>query len=236
MYTEKDEKKVLDDLILLDPTWLMKVMRNIMELKPGFGTSIANTDVIELEKMAIAKTSVLQECWKDFNLSEDNFHKLTLILQSFCLLFPLSFGHGNSRKKCQSTTTADNSSGLESKSTSTATSTLSSNTLKEDERQDRTYLIPSMLPPTDLNEHELQDIRKNMYKFSFDFEFENFLPVEVYHRLLCLMLKDRDCKKTQSQDKFLANYFRLSKVKKGRNWMVQMKGNKLIVSVTYPEE
>jgi hypothetical protein len=63
------------------------MMRKVMELKAGRGPEMTNNKQIFLENTGCAELSLLKRCWSD--LEEEDFHKLMLMLQSFCLVFPL---------------------------------------------------------------------------------------------------------------------------------------------------
>ena len=102
---EKEEKEALvRDLravVVLDPDWLVKVMKVIMELKttrkePGVPSSLIN----ELEMNGIADLKLLEHCWKKFVASPDvEMRHLCLMLQANCLIYPVQPTSGNSVQK-----------------------------------------------------------------------------------------------------------------------------------------
>ena len=262
-YTEKlptlflttEEKVVLDGLVLLNPAWLTNMMRAVMELQTGKGCKLTNEEIHRLNVSACAKASVLKRCWNELNDAE--FDKLMLMLQSFCLIYPLPVSELQAAKEQSPTATAGISSldtgspqaihslekaSCKQSSTTTAGSsspdkqdTESSTAINWEEKVsstlDKVYLIPSKLcvdPPCISKSH------KKLFNFTFEFDFGGFLPVEVYHRLLCLMLKNQSCS-TKSKGRFTANFFKIHGVEEC-NWLVRMTGSKLLVSVKYPPE
>ena len=218
LYLNEEEKKTLDGLILLDPTWLMKMMRVVIELRPGTG-SLPNDEMKAFGETGCAKASLLKSCWKE--LPDDAFHKLCLMLQSFCLLFPLPFHESPEMPPVMSTEgDAEPSQVTDCRQSEEQTSS----------KPETVYLIPSKLcvapQPT------TESINK-AFNFTFVFDFHGFLPVEVYHRLLCLMLKNQICD-SKTKGTFTAEYFQVYGVH-NCNWMVQMVDSKLRVSVRFPQ-
>ena len=243
---------VLDGLVLLNPAWLTNMMRVVMELQTGKGCKLTNEEIHCLKVSACAKASVLKRCWDELN--DDDFDKLMLMLQSFCLIYPLPVSELQVAKEQSPIATAgisplDTGSpqaihSLEkasSKQSSTTTVVASSPDKQDTESTeainckekafstlDKVYLIPSKLCV------DPQCIGESLFNFTFDFDFCGFLPVEVYHRILCLMLKNQSCS-TKSKGRFTANFFKIHGVEEC-NWLVQMTGSKLLVSVKYPPE
>ena len=221
LYLNEEEKKVLDDLVLLDPTWLTKVMRTVMELKTGTGP-LKNDEVQELQKTATADASLLRKCWEEF--TDEVFCQLCLMLQSFCLIFPLPQSELLPPERSLSTPASSQSA---ERGSATQQINRSQSEGQPLSKPVTTYLIPSMLPekprPTD-------ESLKKLYNFSFSFDFRGFLPVEVYHRLLCLMMRDQKHKALKSRREFTSDFFQINCVHKC-NWMVQMMDSKLKVSV-----
>ena len=192
LYLSDEQQKALDNLILLDPNQLTKMMRIVMELKMGRGCTFTNQEKKYLEETGRAKLSLLRKCWQDYR---DDFDNLILMLQSFCLVFPLPAPTA----KLDTPTT------------------------------DTEYLIPSKLCLKKFHECHVRN-----FNFSFEFDFGGFLPEEVYHRLLCLMLKQVPGGSNQLEGKFTAKYFKIYDVK-NCNWVVQMKNSKLRVWVKHSE-
>lgn len=225
LYLTDEQKKKLDNLILLDPDWLTRMMRNVMKLQTGRGSELSNNEKLELKKTGCVRLSSLRKsCWNELN--DGDFANLILMLQSFCLIFPLH--QCEFPAPVQSSITPVNVS-----STQDLTDTrVIHHTLHEEPPStisDTFYLIPSKLcndisqPPDEL---------LCGFKFSFVFDFFGFLPEQVYHRLLCLMLKRR-CAITKPREEFTAKYFIIKGVE-DCNWIVQMVDAKLHVWVLYP--
>ena len=149
------------NLVILEPAWLISVMKIIMELSrtsPGDRRLI-----IKLDDTGIASESLLREKWADFyseSESGPSFHQLCLILQAYCLIFPL--------KGCQSQTLP-------------ALSSANGQTTKS-------FLVPSKMP-----EKAKEDkVDSDVPWIVFYFDFEKFLPEDIYHRLICIMLASAD--------------------------------------------
>ena len=180
-----------------------------MELKTGKGSKLTNDEMAKLEETGRAKLSVLRKCWLD--LRED-FPKFILMLQSFCLVFPLP------EPAIEPTGTAMSSRQGELDPPDDITPV-----------PDRVYLIPSKLRREEFNATCITN-----FNFPFEFDFRGFLPDEVYYRLLCLMLKDTLGRSGKGKGVFTATYFKICGVQKC-NWVVQMVDCKLRVWVKYPK-
>ena len=175
-----------------------------MELKLGTGKN-ENTKIIELKGKGIAQTNILKECWNKACKGNDScFNLLCQMLQVFCLIIPISMINFLPSAKSLEPSALDHHNAA----------------LPEEAM----YLIPSMLPKKSVPVENLA-----MYGLTFWFDFQGFLPVEVYHRLLCLMLRDR---RADLSEIFSAKFFQVYEVS-DRNWMVQIVECKLKISVTY---
>ena len=88
----EDEKRQLDSFVLLNPKWLIEVMKRVMEL-PKADQKYNEKDLRDLKRTGIANMSLLKECWKGCYDEAPNsmcsFSQLCLILQAYCLVFPL---------------------------------------------------------------------------------------------------------------------------------------------------
>lgn len=87
---DKKDRELLLNLVILEPAWLIGVMKIIMELSR---TSQGDRRlIIKLDDTGIASESLLREKWADFYTESESgpsFHQLCLILQAYCLIFPL---------------------------------------------------------------------------------------------------------------------------------------------------
>lgn len=216
---EKENEK-LDNLILLDVTWLTKMMRIVMELKTGKGYKLTNEEIRELETTGCAKESLLRRCWD--NLNDDVFHQLCLIMQSFCLIFPLPVYEVPAVQQLAGT--AKFEEGIHS---SQVLNQIQSGG-QISSKPETVYLIPSKLSIKPIDR-----TLKDTFKINFVFDFHGFLPVEVYHRLLCLMLKKQTLG-PKPKGEFTAQYF-VIKVLHKCNWLVWMIGSELRVSLKCPK-
>lgn len=126
---------------MLDPDWLIRVMKGIMKLdtmKKVPGTK--SEEISDLEVHGDADLKLLKCCWKNesISLSDDEMRHLCLVLQAYCLIYPL-------------------------KSTATAGSTDSCNAQTK-------YIIPCKLPdPSKIDMKEHMWICKCVV-FYFDFK------------------------------------------------------------------
>ena len=216
LYVDEKENKILDDLILLDVTWLTKMMRIVLELQTGRGCKLTNEELHELESTGCAKASLLRHCWNDLN--NDIFHQLCLIMQSFCLIFPLPVDTVPALQ--QSASIAKCEEGIHSPQVLDQIQKSDSSSKSE-----TVYLIPSKLSFKPI------ETLIDTFEITFVFDFHGFLPVEVYHRLLCLMLK-KQSPEPKPKGEFTAQYFVIKCLHKC-NWLVEMIGSELRVSVKY---
>lgn len=102
LFLEKEEKekealvKEFRALVVLDPDWLVKLMKVVMELKttrkiPGLPSSLIN----ELVRNGIADLKLLEHCWKDSITPDVKIYHLCLMLQANCLIYPVQSTSGN---------------------------------------------------------------------------------------------------------------------------------------------
>lgn len=135
---------------MLDPDWLIRVMRVIMELDydvPG----LRGEQTRDLNIYGVADLEVLEVCWKEFISAQSNIEirHLCLMLQAYCLIYPV-----------QTLTT------ISGKNVSIPR-----------------YIIPCKFP-TEIEPDVMPKWVKKCATFYFD--FDGFLPDEIYHRLVCL--------------------------------------------------
>ena len=213
---EKDRKE-LENLVILHRPWIFDVMKVIMELSKSKSKSkkLANTQIDTLNTRGVADLNVLKECWEDFTNQSIEIHHMCLILQAYCLIYPIFLTEEYAMIN-SSTSASHSQENLDS-----------SNCVEK-------YLIPCKLP--ELSEEVEQNLRPDLPWFSMYFDFSSFLPAEIYHRLVCLLLASE----TDSQgprrppltNVFTSTMCVLYKVK-DLHWKVEYKRNchKLIISV-----
>lgn len=190
LYLNEEEREELAKLIILDPAWLSRVMRGVVELDPSDFCG-DRKPAVTLKKEGIASKELLMKIWAEFLSDTDNrdqaFHHLCTILKAYCLIYPL--------KKSALPNLEDRTEESPSPSDSSSHS--------ESERQpeiitNEFFLIPWMLPK---NVERKDDSHLNWITFFFD--FEKFLPEVLYHRFLCQLLADchtsPQCYKSWSQ-------------------------------------
>ena len=158
---ETEQQKELVDLIILRPDWLISVMKVIMELKLSNDVpGVQQKLVSKLAKTGEADIKLLKVCWE----KEELLSPPKIDIHHLCLIL---------QAYCLiypilSIVDSDTNSNSEP-----AKSTTSS------------YIIPCKLPP----EYKDPRNRKLVDPFTFVFDFIDFLPDEIYHRLICLGLK-----------------------------------------------
>ncbi len=176
-------KGELEKLVLLDPKWLIRVMREVMELLKK-GSRLVGGDIRELEVTGKAKESLLRDCWKGYynEADEASFRHLCLMLQAYCLIYPIE----SSQKPIPSPPRPSHSApstSIEGSSPATQPSRSQSEGVRTPPPS-RMFLIPCKLP---LKEEE-DEGELRLIKFYFD--FCEFLPAEIYHRFICRMLAE----------------------------------------------
>lgn len=125
--------------------------------------------ILKLIETGVASEDLLREKWAGFFSKLESglsFHKLCLMLQAYCLIFPLK---ESELMKEDSSNENDLSSDLNKK-------------------RKTSFLVPSMLP--EIPAEEEIDCDVPWVKFFFD--FKKFLPEAIYHRLICIMLVDTE--------------------------------------------
>ena len=157
LFLADEQYEKLVNLAILNPHWLMSMMKVIMELTTKTDEAIARLDndqVFKLTKEGIADFKVLEVCWDRFLPHSDvTIGHLCLIFQAYCLIRPLPRDEDSSVSP-------------------------------SDPPADQKFLIPCKLPD-EITDDRICKIAEQ-YK-SFYFDFNEFLPDEIYHRLICLI-------------------------------------------------
>ena len=157
MPDEKDRELLLN-LVILDPAWLISVMKIIMEL--GRTSQGDRRLIIKLHDTGIASEGLLREKWADFCSESESggpsFHQLCLILQAYCLIFPLK--------------------GFQPQ--------IEAAPLSANGQTTKSFLVPSKMP----EKAEEDKVGSDVPWVEFYFDFEKFLPEVIYHQLICIML------------------------------------------------
>ena len=103
LFLSGEELKLLEDLIIVRPHWLISIMTVIMELKTKHRNEMLTTaQISQLEKTGVADLELLEVCWGTFiptaKSSSDfkiEIEHLCLILQAYCLVYPVSAASEN---------------------------------------------------------------------------------------------------------------------------------------------
>ena len=169
--------------MLLDPTWLIHMMVNVVEL--NYRSSIEGKHMNQLRETGVASSDLLKEAWFEYLREpiEQSFRQMCLMLQAEALIHPIRI----IPKSALDQSPSESVPNLETQLPSTLPTT--SETAITDEKLE--YLVPGKLP---------EEIKEGPVKCSrwttFYFDFQKFLPEEIYHRLLCLMLAVTQTKKS----------------------------------------
>jgi len=226
LFLEEWEQQQLADLVLLDPKWLITLMRIVMELEDG-ANDYTGEDLRDLKETGIARAVLLRDCWKEYHSTDNDvsFRQLCLMLQAYCLIYPVRgdvgrcFPHPTQSDNHKiSTTTAAASHNLSHSQSVCGADTTADN-----------FLVPCKLPQKDRMK---KDHLPNLPWITFYFDFQGFLPVEVFNRFVCLMLARSQAKCTTSRlPEFSATCCRFYEIE-GCNWKLEIEaGHLLKVSV-----
>ena len=130
-------------------------------------------DIRDLKMKGIGNASLLRKRWEGC-YSESvgcSFTQLCLILQAYCLIYPL-----------QPHLVAPPGRSMSMPATSAPTQRpLSRSQSEVDVTLPMKFLVPCMLPSKPIPDDPIK-------KVTFSFDFNGFLPAEIFHRLICLML------------------------------------------------
>ena len=172
LYLNEEERKKLAGLIILDPAWLSKVMRAVVELDPDDYEG-DREPAARLINECVASKNLLLELWDEFLPKtvnrEESFHHLCTILKAYCLIYPL-----------KESTVLISEGGEESVVSSTSVAPTES----LESTPSELYLVPCMLPEN-VNGRK-DDSHLNWITFYFD--FEKFLPEVIFHRFICQLI------------------------------------------------
>ncbi len=158
--SEEDSKKI-EELVISDPKMLIEIMKIIMELSKDSDNILSGKEERNLQNGMISFAVLERLCQQIPKSGIVDATTLSVILQAYCLIHP----------------TSGNDSQADSDSAS----------CHSDSPTNKCFVIPSMLP-------ELQDdmieelVQSSLPWMEFYFDFEKFLPVEVYHRLVCMLM------------------------------------------------
>ena len=101
LFLSDEQCEELLNLVILNPDWLISVMRVIMELNKVEG--LKQEQIMQLESKGTADLDLLSVCWKEFLTASDSasdfridIHHLCLILQAYCLIYPVTINNSDS--------------------------------------------------------------------------------------------------------------------------------------------
>ena len=177
-------------------------------------------DIKEVNK-GVASVSLLKKCWKGCcSQSADHgcsFEQLCLILQAYCLIYPLPIVPPQSRSQSEPVPSSRSAEQMPLRSESNGDTKPSSNAK---------FLVPCMLPKnTKMSGYKVP-------KITFYFDFCGFLLAEIFHRFICLMLKKStpQSRGRRRDPEFSATRCKFPNVNK-RKWEIELEGHRLKISV-----
>lgn len=149
-----------------------------MELKPKMHQEcVSGIEIRNLEKLGIASLNLLRHCWKTLSMDRTwNTEHICLVLQSYGLIFQIQHSCNQEVQLGSSTPKSQDSVHC-----------------SQDDGQ-KVFLVPCKLPPSCTDDKVLEG---SPHMCTFAFDFKGFLPEDVYHRLVCLMLKRAKEKNTR---------------------------------------
>ena len=191
-----------------------------MELRNFKGDQRYLGEDIKDVNRGVVKVSVLEKCWKGcYSESADHgcsFRQLCLILQAYCLIYPLPIVAPPARTQSEPAPSSRIAQQQPLRSKSGA-----------DYPNNAQFIVTSMLPETKLSDDQVP-------KITFYFDFSGFLLAVIFHRFICLMLKESAS--TQSRGRkprdpeFSATRCKFPNVH-GRKWELEVECHRLKVSV-----
>ena len=140
LFLEEQEKDLISEVILIEPKWLVAIMKKVMEVSLSHST-LSNTDIDTFLKTGMANSEFLYELWQEDHKGNDNqFQIICLLVRAYGLM----------------------------------------QTIKSPVSNCVQFMFPCLLK-------QEEQILTNGYTFYFD--FNAFLPQEVFHCLICLVIK-----------------------------------------------
>ena len=208
------EKKQLADLVLLDPKWLITLMKLVMELKDG-AAKYKGEDLKDLTQTGIARAALLRVCWQEYLTTDSDilFRQLCLMLQAYCLIYPIR-GDIEPEIGCPDRSRSDNHETAPVASPPSLSHS-QSDSGTDTAANDLNFLVPCKLPEKKI------EVKDHLPWITFHFDFQGFLPVEIFNRFMCLMLARSQAKSTKRRKpEFSATCCRFYQVE-GCNWQVE---------------
>ena len=216
LFLGKEDAEKISNLVIVNPKWLISVMQIIMELPDNPNDKrFSPKEIKALKDRGEAKMSLLNRLWSESDKLSDavDTEKLCLILQAYCLIYPVeSESTQPSIGECDSLKGDD----------TTATSS------------DPCYLIPSLLPKCSEPARK-KAAADHLNWMTFFFDFQKFLPLEIYHRLVCMLLDAFQTARTSRSCLFLSDTLCCFDNIDNCHWKVELESpqHRLKVSVKY---
>ena len=181
LFLREEEYQLLQELVVLDPDWLIRLMKIVMELDPTKDMpGVRGDQMRDLSCRGIADSKFLEVIWGEFisPASGIEVHHLCLILQAYCLIYPVE--------------------------------------MVVSEGLTQRYIVPSKFSSN------IETLPRWVEKcVNFYFDFNGFLPEEIYHRLVCLMLSEAKQKLDQNCcSSKICIFYGLQNT----NWKIEMEG------------
>ena len=153
----------ISNLVITDPKWLIKVMQIIVELPENYG-EITGIELRDLRRNGLVSLQALGKVWSDRNYSIPETEKSLVDERKLSIIL---------QAFCLIHPVMRNS--------------LSSDSEDPADLNKLWFVIPSLLPkPSSQNQIGQNDLSW----ISFYFDFQKFLPREVYYRLICMFIAE----------------------------------------------
>ena len=208
LFLNDAEQEMLASLILLDPKWLISVMKKVMELDKSDPGDIQGVSIRNLEKTGRADVELLKACWADCFNDNISFEQLCLILKAYGLIYPMEVPACSGVARSATDPAVPSGSTSKEESTPSKVAGPESELLLRSKSDDSAtvsvgppmdYLIPCKLPLADKANKDDSGATTRSKAVELYFDFLGFLPDEVFQRLICLMLAKAQVKRAQTK-------------------------------------
>lgn len=211
LFLNEEERTQLTDLVILDPAWLIKVMKVIFEMDESY-KGVPLELIIKLINKGVASSTLLRQCWIQFtdSTSSLSFRQLCLMLQANCLIYPVRNLPGVERTESDPVPSSN-------PPPSPPTRSLTS---QDADKEEEFYLVPCRLP--DKCKTPVSD---KLPWITFYFDFHKFLPKEIYHRFICLLLAASQSKGSRLRRNVYTSTYCVFYNIDGCHWKIELEAN-----------
>lgn len=179
MFLSEEEQKELAEFVILDPAWLLEVMKVVYEIERH--DNIQAKYIKDLKNTGFASSKLLEDCWSEFT-GYVLFQQLCLMLQANCLLCRVNSVSYSKQAESDLIQCAN-------KSSQEATA-----------EKEMFYLVPCRLPKECKCNENATQLRLNWLIFYFD--FQKFFPIQIYYHLICLILDNSQSERSRTENTY----------------------------------